>query len=234
MKFRLLLQWMLFGGLAVALPAEEVKFTAVSLGAALPDIEYKNSEKSEKLTIPAFSRSELRKYSGGPLMKFYATVEKGGKKEKLKIAEVTLPEKTSQVLFVFSPQADGTATVQALDDTQETMPRGSARLYNATSIPVAIRCNQDTSVLSPNQQKIVALAPPQVVVQMAYQKQGQWVRGGGNVFPTDNDLRQTIFIVTSDSDVFKVQTPAGKMALSPLQSFNLPEIVEAGNPKNSQ
>lgn len=233
MKFRLFIQWMLFAGLAVALHAQGVKFSAVSLGAPLVDIEYKNGGKPEKLTIPAFSRSELRNYSGGPLMDFYATVEKDGKKEKVKIAEVALPEKTSRLLFVFSPQADGTAKVQALDDTSETMPRGSARLYNAAPMPVAIRYNQETSVLSPNQQKIVALAPPQVVVQMAYQKQGQWVRGGGNVFPTDNDIRQTIFIIISDSDVFKVQTPAGKVALTPLQSFNLPEVIKTETPQNS-
>jgi hypothetical protein len=226
MKFRLFLQWMLFGSLVVALPAEDVKFTAVSLGAPLSDIEYKNGSKSEKLTIPAFSRSELRNYNGGPLMDFYITIEKDGKKGKIKFAEVTLPGKMSRVLLVFSPQADGTAKVQALDDTQETMPRGSTRIYNASPIPVAIKCNDDASVLSPNQQKIVSLAPPQVVVQMAYQKQGRWVRGGGNVFATDNNLRQTIFILTSDSDIFKADTPGGRVALSPLQSFTLPEVVE--------
>ena len=226
MKLFPFLQLTLLLGFAVSLPAEEVKFTAVSLGAPLGDIEYKSGSKPEKLTIPAFSRSELRKYSGGPLMEFYTTIEKSGKKEKIKVAEAILPEKTSRVLFVFSPQADGTAKVQALDDTQETIPRGSARLYNAISIPVAIKCNEDASVLSPNQQKIVPVAPPQVVVQVAYQQQGRWVRGGGNVFATDNDIRQTIFIVTSDSDLFKVQTPAGKVVLSPIQIFTLPELLE--------
>lgn len=225
---------MIYAGLALALPAEGVKFTAVSLGAPLSDIEYKSGAKAEKLTIPAFSRSEIRNYNGAPLMDFYTTVEKDGKKEKVKIAEVALPEKTSRVLFVFSPQADGTAKVQALDDTPETMPRGSARLYNASAIPVAIKCNEAALVLSPNQQKIVPVAPPQVVVQMAYQQQGRWVRGGGNVFTADNDIRQTIFIVTSDSDTFKVQTPAGRMVLSPLQSFTLPELVETETPQNSK
>ncbi|MBW8782501.1 MAG: hypothetical protein JF599_11520 [Verrucomicrobia bacterium] len=234
MKFCLFIHCLLWGGLAVTLSAEGVKFTAVSLGASLPDVEYKNGAKPEKLTIPAFSRSEVKNYSGMGPIDFYTTVEKEGKKEKVNIAEVTFPEKTSRVLLVFSPQADGTAKVQALDDTPETMPRGSTRLYNATAMAVAIRCNEDTSVLPPNQQKIMPLAPPQVVVQMAYQKQGQWVRGGGNVFATDSNIRQTIFVVTSDSEVFKVQTPAGRVALSPLQSFTLPELVETETPQNSK
>ena len=234
MKLRLFIHSILYGGLAVALPAEGVKFTAVSLGAPLSDIEYKSGSRSEKLTVPAFSRSEMKSYSGGPQMDFYTTIEKDGKKEKIKVAEVALPEKTSRVLFVFSPQADGTAKVQALDDTPETMPRGFARLYNATPIPVAVKCNEDALVLSPDQQKIVSLAPPQVVVLMAYQKQGRWVRGGGNVFATDNDIRQTIFIVSSDSDIFKVQTPNGMVAVSPLQSFTLPELLAAETPHNSK
>lgn len=226
MKFFSFLHVTLLLSVAVSLSAEDIKFTAVSLGNALSDVEYKNGSKLEKLTVPAFSRSELKKYNGGPLLDFYTTIEKSGKKERIKVAEIALPEKTSQVLLVFSPQSDGTAKVQALDDTQETMPRGSTRLYNATAIPIAIKCNEAAMVLSPNQQKIVPLAPPQVVVQMAYQQQGHWVRGGGNVFATDNDLRQTIFIVTSESDIFKVQTPAGNVVLSPLQSFTLPELVK--------
>ncbi len=227
MKFRLFLQWMLMaGGLATALSAESVEFTAVSLGDTLSDLEYKSGSKFEALTVPAFSRSELKEYSGSPLLSFYKTVEKDGKPQKVKVAEVTLPEKTSQVLLVFSPQGNGSAKVQALDDTQEAMPRGSSRLYNATPIPVAIKCNEDFWVLAPKEQKKVPGAPPQVVVQMAYEQDGRWVRGGSNVFATGNDLRQTIFIVNSDSELFKAQTPAGLVTLSPLQSFSLPELVK--------
>jgi hypothetical protein len=227
MTFRLIIQWMLLGGaLVVALSAQSVKFTAVSLGDTLPDIEYENGGKPEKLTIPAFSRSELKKYSGKSLLDFYTTAEKDGKKQKIKFAEVALPEKTSQLLLVFSPQSDGTAKVQALDDTPETMPRGSARLYNATTMTIAIKYNADAIVLPPYQHKIMPAPPPQVVVQVAYQKQGNWVRGCSNVFATDSDIRQTIFVVASDSDIFKVQTPGGNVVLSPLQSFTLPELVK--------
>jgi len=227
MKFFSFLRLTLLLSAAAPLFAEDVKFTAVSLGDSLPDIEYKTGTKTEKFTIPSFSRSELKTYSGKALLDFYITVEKNGKKEKIRFAEVTLPEKTSQLLLVFSPQSDGTAKVQALDDTQEAMPRGSTRFYNATALTIAIKYNADTMVLPPYQQKIVSAPPPQVVLQVAYQQQGRWLRGCGNVVATDNDMRQTIFIVASESDIFKVQTPGGRVVLSPLQSFTLPDLMEA-------
>ncbi len=234
MKIRLFLQWMLFSALAVTLHAESVKFTAVSLGETLTDLEYNGGSSSEKLTIPAFSRSEIRNYSGGPLMEFYTTVVKDGKKVKLPVAQVTLPKKTSQVLLVFSPQSDGTAKVQPLDDTQVTMPSGSARFFNATPTPIGIQYNADSVVLSPNEQTIVPAPPPQMVMKVVYQKQGRWVRGICKVFAADNDMRQTIFIVISDSDRFKVHTPAGFVTLTPLQSFSLPELVKTESPQDPE
>jgi hypothetical protein len=191
-------------------PSVSTEFTIVGASDAITDLSYRQGGRFQKLTIPAFSRSKIYKYSGPAHMVFYANAPSGEKQtseaktKETPATAVTFEEGVPHYTVVITGQS-GSYQAQAIPDDETKFPVGHARLYNLCPVSVAIRCNQgETIALAPNQNTIVSPRPDNLLItETAYSQNGTWKRANDDLVPVPTDSQISIFFLQSDSNHFK-------------------------------
>ncbi|MBW8781422.1 MAG: hypothetical protein JF599_06000 [Verrucomicrobia bacterium] len=191
-------------------PSVSTEFTIIGASEAIPDLSYRQGGHFQKLTIPAFARSKIYKYSGPAHMGFYSNTPSSEKqtsdaKTKESLATSVTFEAGVQHYTVIITGQSGSYQAQAIPDDETSFPVGHARLSNLCPVSVAIRCNQGSTItLAPNQSTIVSPRPDNLLItETAYSQNGTWKRANDDLVPVPTDSQISIFFLQSDSNHFK-------------------------------
>ena len=139
-------------------PTIKADFTVYSLK-RLQDLKFIHGDRQGASELEFFSsaRSRLYEYEGpNPIIFFRETPaptnEDPNAVNRAKVAELTLPQEGGEFLFIFFPDSIGDNEkyqIYPLDDSKSELPRGSIRLFNATSFQLEGVFGQNKISLAP-------------------------------------------------------------------------------------
>ncbi len=119
------------------------------------------------------------------------------------VALALLPSDSSHVTVLLAPAASGTYLAYVIDDDPSKLPFGRMRIHNLSPHYIAMRCNG--SVLSKLHTKEAVVVEPknhEVIYEMAYQKDGEWVEQENNIATVRADEQAQLIVLQSDATFF--------------------------------
>lgn len=191
-----------------------IDFTVVSWE-ALSGVRYPGG--GAEITLPAFSPSPVFHYKGPPDLRFFRR-ESG---REVPFAGVALPPGIPRFLLLFASAPEGGVQVLPLPASGETFPIGHARIFNATSAPVAVKCPSGVFQLEPAGFREVTGNGRFLRIEVARKTSDSWEKAFNSMFELHAAMRRTIFITANAA--LLTRSSEGTAPSEPLQVFTLVE-----------
>jgi len=119
------------------------------------------------------------------------------------VALAPLPIDSKHVTVLLAPGAAGTFMAYVLDDDPSKLPFGRLRIHNLSPIFIAMRCNNATvSKLHTKDAVVVAPKNREVIYELAYEKDGEWVEQENNLATVKDDEQVQLVVLQSDATFF--------------------------------
>ncbi|MBC2594000.1 hypothetical protein H5P28_06970 [Ruficoccus amylovorans] len=164
------------------------------------------------IEAPPFERSTFYTYKGPPQIAFYSPAIMDGagtQTPEPPLANVRLPDGIRQVLLLLFPAANGGYHALAINDDEAGFPAGQARVFNATSRPLAVRAAGKPVLLAPGQQTFLSGNGTNIILQVAEEEGGEWRLSKSSLFGLKARTRRSIFLVDSSASRFQINTLGG-------------------------
>ncbi|MEI6654476.1 MAG: hypothetical protein WCP45_06885 [Verrucomicrobiota bacterium] len=119
------------------------------------------------------------------------------------VALAILPGDSKHVTVLLAPAAGGTFTAHVIDDDPSKLPMGRLRIHNLSPHYIAMRCNNAAvSKLRPKEAIMVEPKNQEVIYELAYQKDGEWVDQENNIATVRDDEQAQLIVLQSDATFF--------------------------------
>lgn len=177
-----------------------VDFTVIALGdKPVTDLQYKSGGQLVSFKAPSYVRSTSYKYTGPTTMAFYRMVaDKDGRLQPVEAGKVMLPTAGGRVLLLLVPGAGTDYTMGAVADGAGALPLGKTRIYNATTIPLSVLCNNTQKVLlKPFEAETIDSKDGGIVANVSMQQDGQWKSAVSNIYLVGKDQKLNLFLLSS-------------------------------------
>ena len=124
-------------------------------------------------------------------------------KQPTLVALAMLPASTRHATVLLAPAADGTFQSYVIDDDPSKLPEGKLRIHNLSPFTVAMRCHESkTFELKTKQSAIVEPKNREVVYELAYQLDGNWVVQENNIATVRENEQAQFIVLKSDAEFF--------------------------------
>jgi hypothetical protein len=128
------------------------------------------------------------------------------KKEPNLVSLAVLPPASKHVTVLLAPAAAGTYQAYVIDDDPSKLPYGRMRIHNLSPLPIAMRCNNKAAnILKTKGSVVVSPANKEVIYELAYQKDGEWVTQENNIASVGESEQAQLVVLKSDADFFTSQ-----------------------------
>lgn len=124
------------------------------------------------------------------------------RKEKPTLAAlVPLPSGSRHATILLAPAASGTFQAHVIDDDPSRLPPGKLRVHNLSAHEIALRFNEETATrLKPKQSAIVSPKDGQIVYELAFELDGEWITQENNLISiADNEQAQFVVLQSNAS-----------------------------------
>lgn len=216
--FALLAAWPARGAAADQPRNVSIRFTVVSWE-PLSRVLYRAQGADVEITLPAFSPSPIFNYTGPAELHFFRRDPAAAPGKDIPFADVVIPPGCARFLLLFSAATGGGAQVLPLPVSDEAFPLGHARVFNATSAPVAVKCPSGVFELAPAGFKEVTGNGRFLHIEVARKTAGSWEKAFNSMFELNATMRRTIFITASAA--LLTRSAEGASPHEPLQVFTL-------------
>lgn len=219
--FALLAAWPAHGSAVADQPRNvSIEFTVVSWE-PLSRILYRAQGADVEITLPAFSPSPIFNYTGPAELHFFRRDPAAAPGKDIPFADAIIPPGCARFLLLFSAATGGGAQVLPLPSSDKAFPLGHARVFNATSAPVAVKCHSDVFELAPASFKEVTGNGRFLHIEVARQTADSWEKTFNSMFELNAAMRRTIFITANAA--LLTRSDEGSAPSEPLQVFTLVE-----------
>lgn len=212
-----------------------MKVDLVAWGESIEGLTLKSAKGKDTITALAFTYSKPVSYSGPAVLEIFkggggnAVPAPEGeaapaaaspsaikdiatelalrrKKEPTLVSLAILPPASKHVTVLLAPAAAGTYQAYVIDDDPSKLPYGRMRIHNLSPLPVAMRCNNKAaSVLKTKASVVVSPENKEVIYELAYQKDGEWVNQENNIASVRENEQAQLIVLKSDADFFTSQ-----------------------------
>lgn len=174
-----------------------MEFRLLSWQGDITGLRYDEAGKPVEVIASEHSLSETyRKADASAPLEFYREVEVGGKPVRQVLARIAPPEAPlARALLVLAPVAGG-YTGRWLDDSIDSHPANTLRLYNFSSRALAVQTGGEQWRQEPGQSRRVAFDPAarQVVIRIAAQVGAGWELVAGGPQPVRKNSRVYLLV----------------------------------------
>ena len=119
------------------------------------------------------------------------------------VALALLPADSKHITVLLAPAAAGTFLAYVLDDDPSKLPFGRLRIHNLSPHFIAMRCNNSTvSKLHTKDAVVVAPKNREVIYELAYEKDGEWVEQENNLATVRDDEQVQLVVLQSEATFF--------------------------------
>ncbi len=201
-----------------------LKIDMVAWGETIRGLSLKSASGGSPVTAYAFRYSKPISYSGPNVLEIFQTppagaapqpVAKGAdanispelaarRKDKPNlVALALLPTSSTRVTVLLAPAAAGTFQAYVVDDDPSRLPLGRLRIHNLSPLVIAVRCNGDKAAkLQTKQAVVVEPKNNEVVYELAYEQDGEWVEQENNIATVRDDEQAQLVVLRSDASFF--------------------------------
>ena len=198
-----------------------MKIDLVAWGESIPGLSLKAGRGGEPVTALAFRYSKPLAYTGpcvleisqvsgtAPQAAADATAQIPAellarrKDNPNLVALAHLPGGSKHVTVLLAPAVGGTFLAHVLDDDPTKLPFGRLRIHNLSPDFIALRCNNTTtSKLKPKEAVVVEPKNQEVIYELAYQKEGEWVEQENNLASVKEDEQVQLVVLKSEASFF--------------------------------
>lgn len=183
------------------------------------------SPGGKPVTAYPFRYSKAISYSGSQIMEIHQasgsatkspaipTAEELGKipEELLKrrkesptlVSLARLPSGSRRATILMAPAPANTLQAYVIDDDPSKLPVGKVRVHNLSPHPMTLRVGgTKTTNLAPKESTIVSPVNQELLYELAYQKDGEWIVLENNLIPVASDEQTQMIVIQSDSSHF--------------------------------
>jgi len=119
------------------------------------------------------------------------------------VALALLPSDSKHVTVLLAPATAGTFIAYVIDDDPAKLPLGRLRIHNLSPQFIAMRCNGTMlSKLHTKESVVVVPANGQVIYELAYQKDDDWVEQENNIATVRADEQAQLIVLQSGASFF--------------------------------
>ena len=202
-----------------------VKIDLVAWGESITGLSLKSGNGNTPVTAYAFRYSKPVSYTGPNVLEIYRTPEAGEpaapaanagaaaeippalaarRKENPNLVSLAvLPTTSKHVTVLLAPAAAGTYQAYVVDDDPAKLPLGQLRIHNLCPLNIAVRCNGDKSgKLLPKQAVVIEPKNREVIYELAYEKDGEWIEQENNIAMVRDDEQAQLVVLQSDASFF--------------------------------
>lgn len=117
---------------------------------------------------------------------------------------VKLPRGSTHITVLLAPGPGGSMITQVIDNDPANLPPGKLRIQNFAAFPVSLRLGgvKGSTVLETMKSVLVTPINNNVVYELAYQDEGEWVVQENNLIPVRADEQVQMVVLKSDSSFF--------------------------------
>lgn len=204
-----------------------MKVDLVAWGESISGLSLKSASSDKTLTALSFRYSKPVSYSGPAVMEIHQNAGSGNpqpaagadaaagipqalaerrKKDPTLVSLVPLPAGASHVTVLLAPAAGGTYQPYVINDDPSKLPLGRLRIHNLSPYPIAMRCNNKTGgELKTKGSMLVQPQNREVIYELAYQNEGEWVMQENNITTVNDDEQAQLVVLKSDASYFASQ-----------------------------
>lgn len=204
-----------------------MKIDFVAWGETISGLSLKSASSDSTITALSFRYSKPVSYSGPAVMEIHQKSGSGSpqaaagvdaatgipqalaerrKKEPTLVSLVPLPAGASHVTVLLAPAAGGTYQPYVINDDPSKLPLGRLRIHNLSPYPIAMRCNNKTGgELKTKGSMLVQPQNREVIYELAYQNEGEWVMQENNITTVNDDEQAQLVVLKSDANFFTSQ-----------------------------
>lgn len=215
-------------------PAEvSMKVDLVAWGESISGLSLKSGNAKNPVTALAFRYSTPLTYSGPDLMEIHRTADapippvtanatdkpsptppseiatlltERRKKDPTLVSLAILPASSKRVTVLLAPASAGTYQSYVIDDDPARLPPGKLRIHNLSPFQIAMRCNDKISTKLKPKDTMIAEAPNhEVIYELSYQKNNEWVAQENNIATVKADEQTQMVVLKSDASYFASQ-----------------------------
>ena len=207
-----------------------MKVDLVAWGESISGLSLKSAKSENTVTALAFQYSKPVNYAGPALMEIHrqadsdtpqaaaegvvagipAALAARRKEDPTLVSLVPLPSASRHVTVLLAPAAGGTYQPYVIDDDPAKLPLGRLRIHNLSPFPIAMRCNSNTgSELKTKETMVVEPRNHEVIYELAYQKEGEWVMQENNITTVKEDEQAQLVVLKSSAGFFTSQDGSG-------------------------
>ncbi|GHC02696.1 hypothetical protein [Cerasicoccus arenae] len=185
-------------------PDIQLRFRALALNYPLNSGVYMEAQGGTRLNIYSNSRTDWVNYKGTNPITFYKEVKQGDTPSvRIPIASFDAVQAPENPLLIFSKAdaKDPNYRVNAVNDSVESSPAGSYRIFNFTEKQIGGVIDDQRFLLSPKSTAYAQVKNPkdfEVTVQLAESEKGQAKRLYASSWTFSEDFRYLVFILPSD------------------------------------
>ncbi len=150
-----------------AAPAKKINFRCITVSGSIESIAYSDAEENIQIGAHSHARSANYSLHASKKVNFYALGTDLKSASAQPLATVSLPQKASEILFVFIPVHEPKAgepsyRVVAIDDSAKKFPNGTVQFINLTESKLFLLVGQEDKTT-----KITSLPAKPVAYKMA-------------------------------------------------------------------
>lgn len=175
---------------------------------------YRDTSQDNKSEVPI--TAEDREMESQPLAPIIDTVpdpeakglalelEKRRKEKPGLVALVPLPKSGSQrTTVLLAPQKNGTFSAYVINDDPTKLRLGQIRIHNLSPHAIALRLSSDKNKqLKPGEHLTFSPSKPQLIYELAYQKNDAWVIQENNIIPVRKNEQTQLIVLKSNNSFF--------------------------------
>jgi len=206
-----------------------MKIDLVAWGESIAGLSLKSASSDKTFTALSFRYSKPVSYAGPAVMEIHQKAGSGSpqpqpaagadpatgipaalaerrKKDPTLVSLVPLPAGASHVTVLLAPAAGGTYQPYVINDDPSKLPLGRLRIHNLSPYPIAMRCNNKTGgELKTKGSMLVQPQNREVIYELAYQNEGEWVMQENNITTVNDDEQAQMVVLKSDANFFTSQ-----------------------------
>lgn len=179
----------------------------------------------QPFTAYPFRYSKSHSYSGPRLMEIHQTAAAAAKSPAVATPEelakippellkrrkeaptlvglAMLPSGSERATVLLEPAAGGFFQTRVIDDDPSKLPVGKVRVHNLSPHPLALRIGGGQSrQLAIRESATFSPANQELIYELAYQKDDQWIVQENNLVPAASDEQTQMIVLKSDSSHF--------------------------------
>ncbi|MCU0779787.1 MAG: hypothetical protein MUF04_01645 [Akkermansiaceae bacterium] len=159
--------------------------------------------------------------SGDELAKVPAALAERRKLAPTLVALAKLPTGSKRATVLLAPAVGGTYQAHVIDCDPSKVPVGKLSILNLSPYRIAMRFNQDKEAkqLAPKETHVVAPANGDVIYELAYESEGEWIMQENCVLMVPPEDQTQMIVLRTDSDLFRssMGSSAGHLQLVTLR-----------------